>query len=105
GVLFRSYGVTDQRYLMALIGLWALLLAGFRIIRGSDFDLRLVPGVLALLLAAASFGPGGAVGFSVMSQKSELASVLTEKGMLVDGKVVRQPEGNAGGSLLGTDAA
>ena len=100
-----DYGVTDQRYLMVLIGVWALLLGGFRIIRGSDFDLRLVPGVLALLLAAASFGPGGAVGFSVMSQKSELSSILTEKGMLADGKVVRQPEGNAGGGLLGTDAA
>jgi len=100
-----DYGVTDQRYLMVLIGVWALLLAGFRIIQGSDFDLRLVPGVLALLLAAASFGPGGAVGFSVMSQKSELASILTEKGMLVDGKVVRQPEGSAGGGLLDTDAA
>jgi hypothetical protein len=46
-----DYGVTDQRSLMVLIGVWALLLAGFRIIRGSDFDLRLVPGVLALLLA------------------------------------------------------
>jgi len=40
-----------------------------------------------------------------MSQKSELASILTEKGMLVDGKVVRQPEGSAGGGLLDTDAA
>ena len=100
-----DYGVTDQRYLMVLIGVWALLLAGFRIIRGSDFDLRLVPGVLALLLAAASFGPGGAVGFSVMSQKSELASILSEKGMLVDGKVVRQAEGSAGAGLVGADAA
>jgi hypothetical protein len=90
---------------MVLIGVWALLLAGFRIIRGSDFDLRLVPGVLALLLAAASFGPGGAVGFSVMSQKSELASILTEKGMLVDGKVVRQPQGSADVDLLGAGAA
>ncbi|HEY6921423.1 MAG TPA: DUF4153 domain-containing protein [Methyloceanibacter sp.] len=100
-----DYGVTDQRYLMVLIGVWALLLAGFRIIRGSDFDLRLVPGVLALLLAAASFGPGGAVGFSVMSQKSELASILSEKGMFVDGKVVRQAEGSAGAGLVGADAA
>jgi hypothetical protein len=100
-----DYGVTDQRYLMVLIGVWALLLARFRIIRGSDFDLRLVPGVLALLLAAASFGPGGAVGFSVMSQKSELASILSEKGMFVDGKVVRQAEGSAGAGLVGADAA
>jgi hypothetical protein len=86
-----DYGLTEGRYLMVLIGVWALILAGIRIVKGGDFDLRLVPGVLALLLLAASFGPGGAIGFSVMSQKSELASILTEKGMLVDGKIVKRP--------------
>ena len=56
---------------MVLIGVWALILAGLRLTKGNNLDLRLVPGVLALLLAAASFGPGGASGFSVMSQKAE----------------------------------
>ena len=48
---------------MVLIGVWALTLAAFRVAQGVRFDLRLVPGVLALLLLAASFGPGGAIGF------------------------------------------
>ena len=99
-----DYGLTEERYLMVLVGVWALILAGIRIVRGGDFDLRLLPGVLALLLLAASFGPGGAIGFSVMSQKEELASILTEKGMLVDGKVVTRPEGGED-NPLGTDAA
>jgi hypothetical protein len=60
--------------------------------------------VLALLLLAASFGPGGAIGFSVMSQKSELASILTEKRMLVDGKVVARPEGSEENPLGGEAA-
>ncbi len=98
-----DYGVTEQRYLMVLIGVWALILAIIRIVRGNNFDLRLVPGVLALLMLAASFGPGGAVGFSVMSQKQQLASLLAEKGMLADGKVVPRGEG-APDNRLGTDA-
>ncbi|HCL61031.1 MAG TPA: DUF4153 domain-containing protein, partial [Rhizobiales bacterium] len=51
-----DYGLTEDRYLMVLVGVWALILAVIRVLRGGDFDLRLVPGVLALLLLAASFG-------------------------------------------------
>ena len=95
GRRLADYGVTEQRYLMVLIGIWALILAVIRVVRGGNFDLRLVPGVLALLLLAASFGPGGAIGFSIMSQKEQLAALLTEKGMLVDGKIVARGGGCA----------
>lgn len=96
-----DYGLTEQRYLILLAGVWALILAGIRLVRGGDFDLRLLPGVLALLLFAASFGPGGAIGFSVMSQKTELASILAAKNMLVDGRFVPA----SGDNPLGQDAA
>jgi hypothetical protein len=84
----HDYGLTEDRYLIVLIGVWALVLAVLRLIEGKNLDLRLVPGVLALLLAAGSFGPGGASGFSVLSQKAELAEILTAKGMLAGGKFV-----------------
>jgi uncharacterized protein DUF4153 len=103
GRRIADYGVTEQRYLMVLVGVWALILAALRALRGGNFDLRLVPGVLAFLMFAASFGPGGAVGFSVMSQKQQLAELLTAKGMLVDGKIVPRGEG-APENPLGTDA-
>jgi hypothetical protein len=92
--------VTEPRYLIALVGVWALMLAGARIMSGERFDLRIVPGALALLMLAASFGPGGAVGFSVMSQREQLAEILTETGVLVDGKIVPQAA-NAGPGLYG----
>jgi hypothetical protein len=98
-----DYGLTEDRYLMVLVGVWALILAVIRVLRGGDFDLRLVPGVLALLLLAASFGPGGMIGFSILSQKAELASLLTAKGMLVDGKLVARSESSEE-NPLGTDA-
>ena len=90
-----DYGLTEQRYLMVLIGVWALILAAFRLAQGARFDLRLLPGVAALLLLAASFGPGGAIGLSVLSQKAELASILASKGMLADGKIAPRGEGAA----------
>jgi hypothetical protein len=98
-----DYGLTEERYMIVLAGVWALILAGIRIARGPDFDLRLLPGVLALLLFAASFGPGGAIGFSVMSQKAELASILAGKNMLLDGKFVPAASGEK--NSLGQDAA
>ena len=87
-----DYGVTEDRYLMVLIGVWALALAIIRVTRGENFDLRLVPGVLALLLLAASFGPGGANGFSVMSQRAELEKLLIKRGLLIDGKLVARTD-------------
>jgi hypothetical protein len=98
-----DYGLTEERYMIVLVGVWALILAGIRIARGPDFDLRLLPGVLALLLLAASFGPGGAIGFSVMSQKAELASILAAKNMLADGKFVPASPGEK--DPLGQEAA
>ncbi|MGD9502720.1 MAG: DUF4153 domain-containing protein, partial [Methyloceanibacter sp.] len=98
-----DYGLTEERYLIVLAGVWALILAGVRIAKGPDFDLRLLPGVLALLLFAASFGPGGAIGFSVMSQRAQLAAILAERNMLVGGKFVPAPPGTS--NPLGQDAA
>jgi hypothetical protein len=89
---------------MVLIGVWALILAAIRIAQGPRFDLRFLPGVLALLLLAASFGPGGAIGLSVLSQKAELASILMTKALLVDGKIVTRREGGAE-NPLGEEAA
>jgi Domain of unknown function (DUF4153) len=103
GRRIADYGVTEQRYLMVLIGVWALILAIMRAPRGVNFDLRLVPAVLAFLMFAASFGPGGMIGFSVMSQKNELAELLTKKGMLTGGKIVPREEG-APENPLGADA-
>ena len=99
-----AYGLTEPRYAVVLIGIWALILAVWRMVRrGESFDLRVIPGLLALLLLAASFGPWGIVGASVRSQTAELASILREKGMIADGKFVRPAKGSE--FPLGTSAA
>jgi hypothetical protein len=99
-----AYGLTEPRYAVVLIGVWALILALWRMVRrGENFDLRVIPGLLSILLLAASFGPWGIVGASVRSQTAELAGILREKGMLADGKFVRPAKGSD--SPLGRSAA
>ena len=101
----EAYGLTEQRYLIVLIGVWALILAVLRIWRPGNFDLRLAPAVLVVLLLAMCFGPWGAIGFSVLSQRAELAGILQAKGLLADGKIVTKPQGSDGANALGPDAA
>jgi hypothetical protein len=101
----RAYGLTEQRYQIVLIGVWALILAGHRIWRGGGLDLRLVPGVLAVLLFLACFGPWGSIGASIFSQKAALAELLRAKGLLVDGKLVARADAGEGINPLGSDAA
>lgn len=100
-----AYGLTENRYLIVLVGVWALILAGLRIWRGGNFDLRLVPGILAILLLIACVGPWGAIGASVLSQKAELEGILRTKGLLVSGKILPRPGSPLDGDgPLGTDA-
>ncbi len=101
----EAYGLTEQRYLFVLVGVWALILALLRIVFPRNFDLRLAPLVLALLLFAASFGPWGAIGLSVRSQKAELVNILAAKGLLVDGRLTVPSANEEATSLLGSEAA
>ena len=49
-----AYGLTEPRYAVVLIDVWALILAAWRMVRrGENFDLRVIPGLLAILLLAA----------------------------------------------------
>jgi hypothetical protein len=82
-----QYGLTDDRYLVVLFGVWLVSLSAIYLIFRTDRDLRTAPLVLALLLAISSFGPWGALGLSVRSQMDELAQILTGEGRLVDGRI------------------
>ncbi|WP_169054051.1 DUF4153 domain-containing protein [Nitratireductor sp. XY-223] len=88
--LFRrvsDYGVTPERYGLALVGLWAaVLVIGFAL-RSSSIGPRLIIGSLSALLLVASFGPWGADQVSVRSQFSRLIVILQEAGYLSDGKI------------------
>ncbi|MDA7949011.1 MAG: DUF4153 domain-containing protein [Hyphomicrobiaceae bacterium] len=103
-----QYGLTDERYIVTLAGLWLAFLAIWFLLRGGVRDLRVLPASLAVALFLASFGPWGAVGVSVRSQTAQLAALLERQGRLKDGRIVvpdtakllPRPEGRRAASIL-----
>jgi len=87
-VRIAEYGWTPDRYLALITGLWVtgVLVIGLLRRRGREEDLRLIPCLLALLLAASAFGPWGVGDVSGRSQYARLAALLTAKGLLADGR-------------------
>ena len=80
-VRIASYGLTEGRYLLALVPLWLTILSFcFVVLRVKD--LRLIPASLAGLLIIGSFGPGGATGLSLRSQMNHLVSLLRSNNIL-----------------------
>jgi hypothetical protein len=79
-----EYGWSPFRYLAFLGGVWMVMTAILAIRFRSG--LRFVPGVLALLLILAAFGPWGVAQVTGRSQANRLEAFLTERGVLAAGK-------------------
>ena len=82
-----AYGVTPERYGLALIFIWLIAAAAYFIARRQGADSRVLLAMLAGLLLAASFGPWGARDVSVSSQMTRLIAILEENGYLEDGRL------------------
>lgn len=101
-----QYGLTEERYLVLLAGIWLVAMAIWHLFSRRARDIRILPASLCLFLLLSSFGPWGAVGLSVSSQKSELAQLLEANGRLKDGRVVTletalpREEGNRAASII-----
>jgi len=82
-VRIGQYGWTIERYLLVLASAWALGIALWFTFRGeAKRDIRIIPGLAALMLAMASIGPWGADGVSASSQAGRLKSALIANQML-----------------------
>ena len=88
GERIHTFGVTEQRYLVALSAVWLAVLV-FLFTWRKNTSIKLMPCVLMGLLVLASFGPWGAVGLSGHSQQSRLEQLLVKHEILQDGKVAK----------------
>jgi Domain of unknown function (DUF4153) len=93
-----DYGVTPDRYGIALVAVWVAALAVYLALRRNRADMRAILGGMALLLLVGSVGPLGANGLTVSSQFARLKDLLAKAGVLKDGKIAAK-------GLLGADAA
>ena len=82
-----DYGLTEERYLVVLAGVWLGALALLHGL-GRLKDIRWAPGLLAALLLAGAAGPWGATGLSLRSQVAELRALLERAGAFENGRIV-----------------
>jgi hypothetical protein len=85
GIRVGEYGLTLNRYLVLLMGVWLTFISGYFILGWRN--IKMVPISLAIILALASLGPWGMFAWSERSQLSRLEEILVDSGILLDGKI------------------
>lgn len=85
----NDYGVTEERYAIALGLVWFVLLTAWYLLRPERAHIKQVPMLLAALFLLAATGPWGAVKLSTYSQVARLEKLLEKNGILKDGVPVK----------------
>lgn len=87
GVRIQEYGVTELRYLDALILVWMSVCVIYSVFCSRESLGRFILASAAILLVCSSFGPWGMVDASSRSQFNRLQTLLESNQILVDGKI------------------
>ncbi len=82
-----QYGVTEPRYLVALLACWLFIVSLYFIVSRKD-DIRFIPVSLAIVLLLASVGPLSGFEVAKRNQKHRLSRVLERYNLLKEGKLV-----------------
>lgn len=85
-VRIDAYGFTEPRYVLAIATAWLMVMTAHGAIWPAR-RLAVMPAALCASLFLGSFGPWGAVAVSTRSQVTALESLLTEAGILVEGRI------------------
>ena len=83
-----DYGVTPDRYGIALVAIWVAALVVYLAIRRTYADMRAILGTVGVLLLMGAVGPMGANGLTASSQYTRLVTLLERNGVLRDGKLL-----------------
>lgn len=92
GKRIAQYGVTENRYLLAVLSGWLALVSLYFIFTRAR-NIKLIPITLCIVAFATSFGPWGAFGVSERSQMGRLTGLLEANNILADG-MIRSAEGD-----------
>ena len=100
-----DYGVTPDRYGIALVAVWVAALVLYLAIRRNRADMRAILGAVGVLLVIGSVGPMGANGLTISSQFKRLVALLETSGVLKDGKInpkglLASEAGSTGSSIV-----
>lgn len=87
-----DYGLTEQRYLVIIFGLWVIAICLYYLISKQKL-LKVLPISAAILLLISSFGPWGMFEVSKNQQLNRLEYLLIENKILVGGQIQNAPTG------------
>ena len=82
GIRISDYGITINRYLILVLGIWLSFVSLYYSMGGSN--IKVTPVSLAILLALISFGPWGMFSVSEKDQVGRLEDMLIDAGILTD---------------------
>ncbi|SIO16112.1 DUF4153 domain-containing protein [Algoriphagus halophilus] len=85
GIRVKEYGLTVNRYIVLLMGVWLTFIAGYFII--GPGKIKTIPISLAIFMILGSFGPWGMFSLSESNQIKRLEHILTESEILQNGKI------------------
>ncbi|MFN0034897.1 MAG: DUF4153 domain-containing protein [Saprospiraceae bacterium] len=86
GKRIGDYGITEERYLVLLLGLWLAAACLYFLFSKND-NIKFIPISLALLAPFVVFGPLSAFSVSERSQKGILTNILERNGRFENGKM------------------
>lgn len=88
GIRIQDYGLTVNRYIIVLMGIWLGAISLYFILGFKS--IKTVPISLAIAMILASFGPWGMFSWSERNQVKRLETILTESGILENGKIKQE---------------
>ncbi|MDR7132446.1 hypothetical protein J2X69_004813 [Algoriphagus sp. 4150] len=94
GIRIQDYGLTVNRYIITLMGIWLGLISIYYSL--GKRNIKLIPLSLALVMLFSSFGPWGMFGLSELMQRNRLAKILTEHNILVQNKIQNEVQWEIG---------
>lgn len=87
GKRIQQYGVTENRYLIVLLGIWVLVIMLYFVTRRRLTNI-FIPVSLSIVALIAVYGPLSAFNVSSFSQNQRFTALLEKNSMLVSGQVV-----------------
>lgn len=85
------YGITEDRYLVLILGVWLLIISVYIIVSKRD-NIIVIPVSLFLLLFISAIGPWGMFQLSVQNQVRRLEFLLKKNQLLVNQKLITPPK-------------
>lgn len=85
GIRVEEYGLTVNRYIILLMGIWLLGISMYFILGFKS--IKTIPISLAITMILASFGPWGMFSWSEKAQFQRLESILSQEDLFENGKI------------------